>query len=511
MKAEKFIVTTSVRGASRSQIWDASQPLQVGHGRRWVLERKGEAMRLSQRDGKAAYDIANGGMDLPNELKLRIVPARDMSPPYHLPEGRAATPTQSRKLQLFSFSGVGRGITACQPVHTAYVAYVRSQPVFTLYQKDGEFQIKPLLDGVKFKLRRQRAVAGPVGEVWKLTAEQLYGASVIRGSHWWRFNLVPTSVRLEDGPDEEALLAGEGAALKKTLLGFGLAFLAFSVAVWLAPRPSKVTEEPKEEPIVQFIAPKTVQPPPRVVAPVTSKSETIEKVAPEPDPVPVKGVSEQKIKKTAPEKQKPAPPAPDPKVTAQKTAAQKLSMLRAALGGATTLTQKTTARPVKAATSSGLFTGGSAPLSPTEIKPTYASDNSTVGAVGGGYAKGEHASVGGKGTSFVSVDAGGPTVEEGLDKSEVGAVIHKHTDEIRYCHETALLYHPNLEGKLVIQFGIDPNGKVEKASVQSSDLPDPTLEKCILKHLTTWQFPKPKGGVHVNVSYPFVFKTLGGE
>ena len=82
--------------------------------------------------------------------------------------------------------------------------------------------------------------------------------------------------------------------------------------------------------------------------------------------------------------------------------------------------------------------------------------------------------------------------------------------EIRYCQETASLYHPNLEGKLIVQFGITPNGTVEKLSVQSSTLQDKTLEECIMKRLATWKFPKPKGGVHVNVSYPLIFKNLGG-
>jgi TonB family protein len=186
-------------------------------------------------------------------------------------------------------------------------------------------------------------------------------------------------------------------------------------------------------------------------------------------------------------------------------------MLRAALGGASSLTSKSATNPTLAAKSPGLFNGGSVPMSPTDIKPTYSSDNSKVGAVGGGYAKGEHASVGGKGSSFVSVDVGGPTVEEGLKKDEVGAVIHKHTDEIRYCHESALLYKPNLEGKVVVKFGIGPTGRVENATIESSTAGDKSLEQCILKKLVTWQFPKPKGGVHVNVSYPFIFKTLGGD
>jgi hypothetical protein len=35
-----------------------------------------------------------------------------------------------------------------------------------------------------------------------------------------------------------------------------------------------------------------------------------------------------------------------------------------------------------------------------------------------------------------------------------------------------------------------------------------TVETCIAARIKNWQFPKPKGGGTVLVSYPFLFKSL---
>jgi TonB family protein len=62
----------------------------------------------------------------------------------------------------------------------------------------------------------------------------------------------------------------------------------------------------------------------------------------------------------------------------------------------------------------------------------------------------------------------------------------------------------------VLDFTINGKGIVAKAKVSNSSLPDPALGECIQRRLRTWQFPNPKGGVNVDVAYPFIFKTLGG-
>jgi hypothetical protein len=38
---------------------------------------------------------------------------------------------------------------------------------------------------------------------------------------------------------------------------------------------------------------------------------------------------------------------------------------------------------------------------------------------------------------------------------------------------------------------------------------DSTVESCINARVKSWQFPKPKGGGIVVVTYPFLFKQSG--
>jgi len=132
-----------------------------------------------------------------------------------------------------------------------------------------------------------------------------------------------------------------------------------------------------------------------------------------------------------------------------------------------------------------------------------------AGGAGVGYGKGAHAGVAGQGTSQVSMDIEGSKVEEGLTKDEVGAVIHSHLSEIRYCYESAMIRTPDIEGKLIVDFIISSAGSVKSTAVKNSTLSDPRLDDCILRRLATWKFPQPKGKIDVAVTYPFIFKTLG--
>lgn len=142
-----------------------------------------------------------------------------------------------------------------------------------------------------------------------------------------------------------------------------------------------------------------------------------------------------------------------------------------------------------------------------------------VSAIGGGgegtgkgvgYGHGEHANVQGQGKSYVAMDTTGSSVEEGLSKDEVGKVIHRHMSEVRYCYEASILRNPELEGKLVLGFTIGASGKVKVAGVRSSTLSDSNLDDCIVRRLSAWKFPNTKGGIDVGVTYPFIFKTIGG-
>jgi hypothetical protein len=112
------------------------------------------------------------------------------------------------------------------------------------------------------------------------------------------------------------------------------------------------------------------------------------------------------------------------------------------------------------------------------------------------------------GTGF-SLNVGGDDAEAvgGLDKSLIAAVVQANIGQIKHCYERQLLVDSNLFGKVVAQWTIDKDGNVPQSSVKKTTLNSEPVEKCILGKIRNWQFPKPKGGGQVFVSYPFLFKS----
>jgi hypothetical protein len=169
-----------------------------------------------------------------------------------------------------------------------------------------------------------------------------------------------------------------------------------------------------------------------------------------------------------------------------------------------------------------LFDQGKASQSLAKISGANEVASIAVGTQGGkasadgssiGYGQGQKAGLEGQGKAFVSLDPKESTVEEGLSKEEVGNVIHSHVSEIRYCYESAMMKNPNIQGKLIVDFVIQGKGAnagiVRSSRINNSTLNDLSVDQCILSHLAKWKFPKPKGGVEVAVTYPFLFKSLG--
>ena len=115
---------------------------------------------------------------------------------------------------------------------------------------------------------------------------------------------------------------------------------------------------------------------------------------------------------------------------------------------------------------------------------------------------------GGAGTGTVGILDEETEVEGGLDKDVIARVINAHLGEIRYCYERQLSANPNLYGKVQVKFTINAAGLVEEQHIGISTLRNAMVEGCILRRLASWNFPKPKGGTRVLVTYPFMFKAI---
>jgi len=96
-------------------------------------------------------------------------------------------------------------------------------------------------------------------------------------------------------------------------------------------------------------------------------------------------------------------------------------------------------------------------------------------------------------------------VRGALDKDIIRNVVRSHIAEVRDCYNRGLARDHELEGRVMIQFTIAPDGNVRVAVVVDSPLPDDRVGKCIVRAVKRWRFPQPEGGGNVVVSYPFVF------
>jgi pSer/pThr/pTyr-binding forkhead associated (FHA) protein/outer membrane biosynthesis protein TonB len=114
-------------------------------------------------------------------------------------------------------------------------------------------------------------------------------------------------------------------------------------------------------------------------------------------------------------------------------------------------------------------------------------------------------SFGAKGEGRVSATSGDPLILGALDRSLIDQVIKAKMAQIRYCYQRELQKDPSLGGKIVIKFTIAKDGTVSKASVKTTSINNSAVEQCVVGRFYKMQFPEPKGGGIVIVSYPFIF------
>ena len=523
MKAEKLILTSVVKGRTQVLLWDVTSPISLGHPIRWVLERTDSGVRIRNLLSadpaiQLGEDVIDGktSVQLPHsELQISLKRVRPIRAAYL--DGNSTLRTKEAPV-LMAFSGVRRSVVSSLEIHTAYVAYCKGKPAFTVHNDENGIKINLLSNKLCLKKKGQPAVSGAPGETWKVSSSELASVTITRDWYWWRFNLVSPSKTLSKSGSKSA----EDRFQFKAMASLVGALLLFFVLGQLFHKDQPVTQEipieaPKREKIVVYRTEGALTPVPQTGNPAAQVQ------APTQEPVKSSPPAQQTVAKAAGGQANAHTRVTD---HAANLAKAQTKTLKDALGGAASMLKNISTPGSSAASFSGLFSNNGPVVSQTQVKPGITGSNAKVGKIGGngaggagsgsgdsvGYANGEHGAVSGQGTSLVSDGIGGSTVNDGLTKEQVGAVIHSHMNEIRYCHELALLGNPGIQGKLTVDFSISPSGRVESSSVQASTLlPDTSIQTCLLRRLSGWRFPNPRGGVHVNVSYPFVFKTLSRE
>ncbi len=127
-----------------------------------------------------------------------------------------------------------------------------------------------------------------------------------------------------------------------------------------------------------------------------------------------------------------------------------------------------------------------------------------IGSGKSGYGSGG-GNFGAKGEGGIGTVGGDPIILGALDRSLIDEVIKRHMNQIRYCYQRELTKTPSLGGKIVIKFTIAKDGSVSAASTKSSTMGNKSVESCVVGRFLRMQFPEPKGGGIVIVSYPFLF------
>lgn len=118
-------------------------------------------------------------------------------------------------------------------------------------------------------------------------------------------------------------------------------------------------------------------------------------------------------------------------------------------------------------------------------------------------------------TGDLSVGESGSLLEEedqtrnqgARDIDAVAAVVKSHNAAIQYCYQRELKRNPNLRGKVVVRFIINPAGHVIEAKIVSSTLNNRRVEQCILNRILRWTdfgaIDPSKGNVAFRQVYSF--------
>lgn len=108
--------------------------------------------------------------------------------------------------------------------------------------------------------------------------------------------------------------------------------------------------------------------------------------------------------------------------------------------------------------------------------------------------------------------AAGPATRE-LDADYIRSQMQALLPLLKECYENALHDQPELVGKLVVSFTIvaepDIGGLVTDSAIDAaaSTITDAPMRECVRETLYGAQFPAPRNGGEVHVTYPFVFAT----
>lgn len=91
-----------------------------------------------------------------------------------------------------------------------------------------------------------------------------------------------------------------------------------------------------------------------------------------------------------------------------------------------------------------------------------------------------------------------------LHKKDLHAVMDEHREYIRRCYENLLLIEPEAQGRIVLEFQSDAQGRVVQSRVANSDFKDSKFQDCIVSVLPKIEVPVDLRGEPIR--YPIKFQ-----
>ena len=86
----------------------------------------------------------------------------------------------------------------------------------------------------------------------------------------------------------------------------------------------------------------------------------------------------------------------------------------------------------------------------------------------------------------------------------MGEQFHRILPERQVVYTGAIRRNPDLRGKLIVRFRIDPSRKIQRVESPEERFRDAAFVNAVLDKIRRWTF-EPTGGLAVEVLYPFVF------
>jgi hypothetical protein len=137
-----------------------------------------------------------------------------------------------------------------------------------------------------------------------------------------------------------------------------------------------------------------------------------------------------------------------------------------------------------------------------DVADGNADDVATIGH-GSGWG-GSMSSGGTRGTARVTMLVlGQPTVQGDLDKAIIRRYIKRNFQRLQYCYEKELQTNATLGGTVTAKFTIGVDGKVSASTATGLK----EVESCVTSALQSIEFPKPKSGKAVSVTYPLTYRA----